>query len=249
MSSKKVPVSIEDDVVAIFGCNLKGKVHAGWIARVHKIDQVKFVTADRLDCRFAKFVDSNFKMLDYAINIRNTAVEVAMRADDPMQDDESAPLPKRPRKEMFDDIPKAIEIKVPRLGKPELTVKVLSCWYTRNKLVFELKVENIELFLENPPPSTRGNRGDMTAHIEQPNVIWIRSRHVAQCSYFCKDQKKWRFKTMKVEECGDEAFAVKTTAAVCQMYYNAHHVDPVDENVEGGENGVADANAEAFGEA
>ena len=229
-ASKKVPVSIEENVVAISGGSLKGKVHAAWIARVHEIDTKKFVTADRLDCRFAKYVDSNFKMLDFVIDIRNKVVEDAMRAtcsaDDPMQDDDAAPLPKRPRKEMFDDIPKIIEIKVQRVGKPELTLKVLSCWYTRNKLAFELKAENVELFMESPPQASELAPGsEMRSYIKQPNVKWNRSRHAVQCSYFCKEKLCWRLKVMKVERCDNVAYAVESMATLCQQFYNTHHKD------------------------
>eukprot|EP00959_Pyramimonas_sp_CCMP1952_P034732 727990-Pyramimonas_sp.AAC.1 len=72
-----------------------------------------WVTCDRVDSRFARFLGKSFEMMEELQRLRTVKCEAMMKAlgidtDDPLRDEsadaDDGPLPKRARKELADEI-------------------------------------------------------------------------------------------------------------------------------------------------
>jgi len=84
-----------------------------WVTHVEQKFGLDWVTCDRVDARFAKFVNKNFQMMEELQCLRTEKSEQMMKsleidAEDPLQkeatESEAGPLPKRARKQMVDEI-------------------------------------------------------------------------------------------------------------------------------------------------
>ena len=222
------PVVLRDDIAVIQGGAAKSvNLHSAWLAPLHVVDDIKYVVVERGDSRLQSFLGQHTDMIDRLIALRNTAVLDTMATtcgaqDDPMQDaDGSSRLPKRPKREMHDEIPKVVDVSVEVDGGETRSVRVLSVWCNNSRLAFEFTQDNIELLFKTPVVVE-----SFTPAIAEPNVKWYDSRHSVYCRYYDGTKNKFKVKSLKVKHSEfNEVLQerVNILARQCQQYYDDHH--------------------------
>ena len=221
--------SIHSDVVVITGGGLGDNLRIGWLATVVSRDDKKFISADKADTKFAKFVSQDFDMTDAIICARNRATDVLMRraeaARDPMSEMAEVATLKRSRKEMLDEIDAAIQITVKLASGGEHTLWVLTACSSRHKLCIELTEENVAVLLKSPADADV-EPDKAQPDVNEANVRWMASRHAVYCRYYDGAAKKWRVKIMRVDGASGGQRGVDKMATVCQSFYDLHHTDP-----------------------
>ena len=234
------PGRILTEVKVVVGGRLDACLSGAWVTPVTKVENAEFITVHRMDTKFAKFVHHKFAMMDYLLKLRNRAVDDAMittcSADaDPMHDVDVQHLPKRPRREMFDEISsKIVSVKVMLLDGRHHTMRVVATVNTRAKLCIEATEENVNVLLQEPRElAEQVVVPDMT----EANVRWNKTRFAVFCKYYCNQQSKYRWKFMKVPYGPDFQERVTRMASVCQAFYTTHHTEPQDDDDEHAEEG------------
>ena len=107
------------------------------------------------------------------------------------------------------------------------SVDVLPSWLEHGVLQIELKTNNIDLLLEDPPAVPASWFPSMS----HPNVHWIPVRNHVRCKWWDSRRKKWRIESdhvklephMSVEE--KQSMVFKAAAALEQFFKVRHNVE------------------------
>eukprot|EP00959_Pyramimonas_sp_CCMP1952_P429846 9002276-Pyramimonas_sp.AAC.3 len=129
-----------------------------WITPVTTVEATQFVTCDTQCGRFKAYVKRDFDMLNAMVAERNKATRRLMAAlsaeDDPLaeqQPADEAPVPKRPKKELFDSIAKTVEIQVTVDGDGSSHhVRVCTSAFDRGQLMLEATPLALSLLAKKP---------------------------------------------------------------------------------------------------
>eukprot|EP00959_Pyramimonas_sp_CCMP1952_P121148 2532893-Pyramimonas_sp.AAC.2 len=219
---------IDQDVVAI--SLYEGQpLTSRWIAPVVEVDGRQFVVVDRQDSSYTRFAGQR-DMLDYIIHLRNQATDRMMRELSRKEDPTLGPhddvtyMPKRPKRELIDDIAPttSVEVEVDHGGK--YTVIVCTCKNLRNKLCIESTPDAIKLLTMKPAWVRSSGLPEPT--FQGDVVRWYRSRHAVGVNYYDKQKATWRLKTMKVPPGEDLQSRAESMAAVLETFYAQHHTPP-----------------------
>ena len=221
--------SINTDVAAI---NLSDDqpLAGRWVAPLIEVEGHQYVVVDRTDAFFGRYVSSQYTMLEHIISLRNAATELLMRAlskrDDPTLGDDPRALhmPKRPKKELIDDIAPTTVVEVEVDTGEKFQVKVCTSSTVRSRLAIECTPEALKVLAMKPKHEANASGAD--PEFESERVRWHRSRHSVGVNYFDKNKRAWRLKSMKVEPGADLDARAQAMAAVLETFYNQHHTDP-----------------------
>ena len=140
----------------------------------------------------------------------------------------TAPLPKRPRRSMADELPPFVEVTVPLMDEEPAKVKMRTEWHAQSTLTVELSDATIAMLQCQPLADNK-----MKPVIDQPNVAWHASRQSVSCWYFDKASKKGKRKVMAPKADPDPIVFqenVNRMAAVCQKFYDEHNEEMSDES-------------------
>lgn len=225
-------VAIIEDVVVITDSE-DTPLHKGWTVRVTVVGKTetdpgrKFVKIGK-DYKMQKVFGGNPKMYEAMVERRNEAVKAAMikECSEAQEDDTevkaAGSLPKRPRKQMVDEISDILDITIEVADGTVHTLSVLPHWNEQAVLELELKRENLELLKKEPAESMATS---FVPVISEPNVKWKQSISSVWCDWYDAKAGKWKIKTMKVTPATDTDVLqanVNKIAAVCQEFYNQH---------------------------
>ena len=178
-----------ENVVSIF---MGGhcKLTKSWVAEYEVVDDIKFVPCQKLCGQFKRFVDNDFTMLDHLMVKRDIAVVEAMIksvADGDGDAPDGGSLPKRPRKEMFDNIERVVTLSVQTKDNVFHDVRVLSARAKRDHLKIELVPAKLELLTKQPIDDMESEmRPDLT---QFPNCKWLPQRKCTRVVYFSEKAK------------------------------------------------------------
>ena len=146
-------VVIHEDVVVITG-SVETPLHQGWTVRVTSkgMDPVRKFIKVAKDYKFKKAFGGNVRMYEAMVEKRNEATKAAMikectqnqDSDDEVEAASANSLPKRPRKQMVDEISGILDNTI-EVDGTEHTVAVLPHWSEQAVLDLELNLENLEL--------------------------------------------------------------------------------------------------------
>eukprot|EP00959_Pyramimonas_sp_CCMP1952_P330297 6916069-Pyramimonas_sp.AAC.1 len=169
------------------------------------VDGVPCVTTDRLDKKFIKHIcKSNTSMLDELTRLRNAAADAAMRrvmdadplAEAPAGDNVDGPDPKRPRRELLDEIPSTIQIEVPTAEDATVSVNVLPTIRHNARLAIEMTGMNMQLL--SAKPFVFDEYGDSwVPEVRSALVTWVDYRDSCRVQYYDKASGKTKLKSMK----------------------------------------------------
>eukprot|EP00959_Pyramimonas_sp_CCMP1952_P408627 8563732-Pyramimonas_sp.AAC.1 len=210
--------SIDHDVVAI-ALREGQPLTSRWIAPVVDVDGRQFVVVDRQDSSFTRFGGKR-SMLDCIIRLRNQATDLMMRElsrrDDPTLDAEQeiAHMPKRPKRELIDDIAPTAPVEVKTAHGQTFTSVVCTSRNLRSRLCIECTPDALKLLTLTPaivpmPP-------DPEPVIQGGVVRWFKSRHSVGVNYYDKNKHTWRLKTMKAPPGDDLQSRAEAMAAVLE---------------------------------
>ncbi len=219
-------------IVAVSGGHIKGHAKKPWTPECKVVDGKTYVVVDRKDPMFIRFCKNDFHMVDALIQMRNQAVNDAMRMttrdEDPMaealQVDGEAPL-KKPKRDLIEKVPRVFNVTVKLHTGEAQTASVMSHWISSSALAIELTDENLKLLLQTPNLEFH----QFTPVIEQPNVRWYRSRHSVYIRYHNSETSSWMFKVVSVARNHDDEVVqaeCEKSAEVLHNYYNENHSTP-----------------------
>ena len=235
------PVRFREGCVGIQGGHLSaGQQGALWLRKINVEDTI-CATISKNEYRVRKFVQSNWDMYDLIVTRRTEAVEKAMaRADLPQsvfEDDQEVPddeLParKRSKREIIDEIPKLLTIKVRSQEAGWQELRVGSHRLAKGSLCLELTEANFELLLLTPHED---ERGPLFVEVDEPNVTYVPSMRAVMCRYWCEAKQTWLRKVSPkiAQDAGPEELAA--AAREVQDFFNRNHSsppEPVDEEDE-----------------
>jgi hypothetical protein len=211
---------IDHEAVLVVGGRLGDTMSKGWLTNVVTEEGGRFVTADKSDGRFSKLINDDFSMVDEVTRLRNLATEAMMMAScstvsDPMADTMET-LPKRPRRELFDDIGKTVVVAV-STASGTCQMRVMASCNPRAKLQFELTDTNINIFVQQPVDDT----SECMPTVHEDDVRWLQYRHGVTCRYF--DGDKYKVKTMAVARGPGVQERATQMASVMQSFYKQHN--------------------------
>ena len=89
------PIEIHTNVTMITGGGLGSSLKTAWIPTTKEVQGRTFFVCDRIDPKMAKLVRNDFTMHDHLVQLRNQAVERAMKEtcgleDDPMVEEDGS---------------------------------------------------------------------------------------------------------------------------------------------------------------
>eukprot|EP00959_Pyramimonas_sp_CCMP1952_P099051 2070487-Pyramimonas_sp.AAC.1 len=121
---------INRNVCAVSRDNNTSSIAGAWIGHTKQVDGYAFIAVDKLDHKLKKYVSNDFSMINTLTTARNVETERLMcgllaDGDDLVDQEVIEQLPKRPRKEMLDDIASVITVHVADSNGTHYTVKVL----------------------------------------------------------------------------------------------------------------------------
>ena len=221
-------LSIQEDVVLVTGGRLGDAPASAWVVPVEKLDGHRFVYVDRVASNVRKMLGNDFGMLDHITKLRNAASDSLMlricgKEADPLQDDDARNLPKRPRKDMIDEIPKYTTVKVETGDGREQRVLVRTAAGARSKLGIELSLENLQLLCCTPAVRDEDEEVKETPQIEDAHVHWMPSRGCVYARYYDKPSSNWRIKSMAVKQGQGFQERVDKAVKLCRDFYDANH--------------------------
>ena len=205
-------------------------VHA-WIIIPTMVEGKSFGDVWKGNYFCGKFVDKNFEMVDHIRDLRNTRVQELMQqlsaAADPNKENELTDGPlTMPKRELFDDLPAIITVKVRTMSSMVAEINVLSDWRLKGVLKLEITKTNLDLLLEEPSADV----APWTPTIGQPDVRWRAHSNTVYCIYWDKRKSRKRLKSMCVDISQmtdeDKSDAVNNAAEEIQAFYEAHHNQP-----------------------
>ena len=185
--------------------------------------------------RVKKFVSGDYTMYDHLRRCRDRAVEKEMKRkchEVELSDEQIAGvgLPKRPKRQMIDEIAEVIEIEVTLEDDSVVQVSVGSAFSEQQNLFIEYTKDNLELLLKAPKPEEVPVAvAKFVPVVAEVNVGWNKQARGVYCRYYDQASKQHKRKTMSVKLKGDAADMqeqVNKLAKVCQLFYDEHHTDP-----------------------
>lgn len=193
------------NVVAVTGGHLR-RGSPPWIAEKKEYGDVVYIHCCKANPSFKRFVGGNWDMVDALIRIRNDRCDQAMRDtsvdDDPLQDTAQVPMmPKRKRRDMFDDIANHLLVSVKCDDNSIAHVQVLADWRKQGTLWIECSVMCLEVLLKKPLDEYRV----FVPVISQPNVRWWAARHSVYCRYYDAHEKRNRLHSLPVRRSEDNS--------------------------------------------
>ena len=216
-------VVIHEKVVVVCGSE-DMQVGRGWVCEYVEHADRKFIRVGKTSYKFREICGGNLDMFEVLLKKRNDAVRDAMIKECGVAEgsDAAVALPKRPRKQMIDEVPKIIDVKVELESGGSQTVAVLSHWCEAGMLEIELSKESVQLLREAPASSEQA----FTPNISDLNVKWKPSTSSVYTRFY--DGTKWRQKTMRVSVTDDRELMqtrVDKIASVMQAFFNVQHCD------------------------
>ena len=202
-----------------------------WVVKVETCGGRDYIHIDRTNLKCAQALNSNWGMLDAIIWLRNQATNSLMSRlslqEDPLAGGgaSSSPegnVPKRPRKQMLDEIDEAVEIKVKLQDGSAHTMWVLTAASHRATLGVHLTDENLKVLAEGSPSGEDGGP-PVAPTVNVPFVTWVRHRSCVRTQYYAAG--KWHTKSMKVKPGPDFHARVKKMANVCAAFRREHNCE------------------------
>lgn len=223
------------DVVCVDGQSLA----EGWMVTPVKKGGVLMLDLFKSNYKFKKFVHNDLTMFEHLRRLRNKKVEDEMKkrcnevelADD---DVPAARLPKRPKRQMIDEISDTVTVQVVLEDDSVVEVVVGSDFSSVASLLIEYTQTNMELLLKKPKLVEEDTASSFVPEIKEVNVGRVSSLKAVYCRYWDKDSRRYKRKTMGIKLKGDAAAMqeqVDKYARVVQPFYNVHHTEP-DEDAE-----------------
>ena len=217
-----------------------GQQGALWLRKENVEDTICAIISKN-EYRVRKFLQGNFDMYDLIVARRTEGVEKAMaRADLPQSvfedeqevADEDLPARKRPKRQIIDEIPKLLTIKVRSQEKGWHELRVCSHRLAKGSLRLELTESNFELLLLTPHED---ERGPLFVEVDEPNVTYVPSMRAMMCRYWCEAKQTWLRKVSPkiAQDAGPEELAA--AARELQDFYNRNHSTPPETVDEGDE--------------
>ena len=169
-------------------------------------------------------------MYDKLVELRNAATDQLMiRANqdahgEALHQPRADVLPKRPRREMIDDISPIVSVTVTTENDVNHEMKLLTYANRRGRLSIELSEPNIELLTLKPK---KFSASFVDPQVHQEHVTWVRYRHALTTRYYDSTAQKWSSKSMQVRK-GEDGLQerVDQVAAVLEEWYRQHHSEP-----------------------
>ena len=189
------------------------------------MDGKTFIQTNKLDNKFMKNLGAHgLKMVEELTRLRNHATSGLMstaKKNDVIGDacaDDAHQGIKRSRKDLYDEIPRAIDIEVVLMTGDRVQVGVLTTPTKRTRLSVHLTDANMSLLTKKPDNSQAPYVPTVGDHCE-----WIQHRFSVRIAYF--DGERLRGKTKKVSQEGDLQSEVDKTCAELSQFRAQHHVD------------------------
>ena len=228
------PASSILDVVSIRGGGIAATKVDAWIAEPKWVNGLRFVNID-FTYKCKEFLSAGAAMVKHVRKLRNKRVAEMMQTlpsdDDPNGENVQGPSPpKRPKREMLDELPAIIKLEVLTKSGMTALVNVVPTWRDNSQVEIELNEANMDLLLMEPPAESV----PWKPMIDQPNVKWHSVRQQVRCEWWDSQRLKWRRESRKViwdqglkEGVSDDEeamqAAVSDAAATLQTWYTRHH--------------------------
>ena len=222
------------------GIPIDSAVSASLVLLTETVEEVDFVELE-LKYRCKQFLRDKEKMLKHIVNLRNAMTEDKMRGLSSLDDANAdvaiqQPMPKRPKKQLVDEIDRILTVDVKTSEGKEAEVKVLSSWYKTAPLKMECSNENFELLLEDPCPRQVRELNDQggdpfTPDISSDVCYWVPTRKAVRFKWYCGEKRDWQIKSFKVifmkeDSDEDKQAAVDSSIDECIRFRNRMHTDP-----------------------
>ena len=225
------------------GIPIDAAVTASLVLFTETVEEKEFVELE-MKYRCKLFLRDKERMVKHIVNLRNAATEGKMGGLSSLDDANAdaaiqQPMPKRPKKQLVDEIDRILTVHVKTAAGNEADVNVLSSWYKAAPLKMECSNENFELLLEDPCPGqvselNRQDCGPFTPTISNQVCYWVPTRKVVRFKWYCDAKRDWQIKSFKVifmkeDSDEDKQAAVDSAIDECIRFRNRMHTDPPEE--------------------
>ncbi|CAK0835361.1 unnamed protein product, partial [Prorocentrum cordatum] len=175
-----------------------------------------FVECNKQVARFADMLSKGHSMLDAIARSRNAAVdrltrEAGLKKLEPQFDEGS--LPKRPRKELCDEISRAVDVNVDfEVGGGQVVAVLASA---KGRYQLWIKLDSVDILGQKP----RSDERDIwSPSVRMPDVKWFRAGRALMAQYFCAEKNKTAFAVRTIPSDGArEAIQERVNRTAAQL--------------------------------
>ena len=208
---EKKPVVIDRDVVSIQGGFLaKPGLASGIMAKCKDVDGKVFISISGKEWKMKRFLNDNYKMVEYLRHLRNKKVESLMKQlrvdQDPLGNEDTVDLTSSKRT-LYCNIPEVLQLQV-KVEEETHDINVLSDWREFVNLAIELNDENLELLLKAPDEYELDKKYETVS----PGIVFHHERKVVYSRI--PDKKTKDSSTPKKRRSMSEKVAVDDTDGV-----------------------------------